>query len=166
MKFVLIVATSAALMIPASGAMASDPDVGCGVGTQIMAGSEGRVSKIAASFLNGLLFQSVSITFGLLNCTNVDGPVVGQNAEAQLKHYASQNFDRLAEDMAMGHGEHLDVVAFLLAVAPEDREHFRATTQAHFEELFPHDRVTVGEMLDNLHQVMASDERLAGYSPS
>lgn len=149
--------------VPTGSALAADPDVGCGVGTQIMEGQKGRPAKLLASFTNGLLFQSVSITFGLLNCTNVDGAVQANADDLRLQHYASQNFDRLAEDIAMGKGERLDVVAHLSGVSPEDQPAFRSFAQQNFEQLFSHDQVTVGEMLSSLKKLMAEDEAFSAY---
>lgn len=149
--------------VPTGAALAADPDVGCGVGTQIMEGQEGRPAKLLASFTNGLLFQSVSITFGLLNCKDVDGKVMADVNEQKLRHYASQNFDRLAEDMARGEGEHLDVVAHLRQIPESDRAAFATLTQRNFETLYSHDQVTVGEMLTALDQLMAKDAVLSAY---
>ncbi len=149
--------------VPSGVAMAADPDVGCGVGTLIMEGQAGRPAKLLASFTNGMLFSSVSVTFGLLNCKNVDGKVVADANQQRLRHYASQNFDRLAEDMARGKGEHLDVVAHLQGVGSEERVAFGAFTQRNFESLFPHDQVTVGEMLDTLDRLLADDEAFSAY---
>ena len=46
----------------------ADNDVGCGVGTMVMEGRSGLPYKLLASLTNGFTFQSISITFGLLNC--------------------------------------------------------------------------------------------------
>ena len=119
-----------------------------------------------ASFTNGLTFQSISITFGLLNCTNVDGAVQANADDLKLQHYASQNFDRLIEDIAVGEGERLDVVAHLRGVRLEDQPAFRSFAQQNFEQLFPHDQVTVGEMLNTLKRLMAEDEVFSAYIDS
>jgi hypothetical protein len=147
-------------------AFAADPDVGCGVGTQVMEGQKGRPAKLMASFTNGLTFQSISITFGLLNCNNVDGAVQANAADLKLQHYASQNFDRLAEEIAAGEGERLDVVAHLRGVRVEDQAAFRSFAQQNFERLFPHDQVTVGEMLSSLKTLMAEDDVFSVYIDS
>jgi hypothetical protein len=144
----------------------ADPDVGCGVGTQVMEGNKGRVSKLAASCINGLTFQSVSITFGLLNCTNVDGAVTADASEMKLRHYASQNFDRLLDDMARGQGENIEALAYLLEIPEADHGAFGRLTQSNFAELFPHPQVTVGEMLNSLDRLMAEDDQFATYARS
>ena len=160
--FVLLVL---ALTLAPAGAVLADDDVGCGVGTQILDGKSGLAAKIGASFINGLTFQSVSLTFGLLNCDG-RGMVTADARDLKLRHYASQNFDRLAEDMAKGRGESLAAFAHLLQVSDEDGAEFRAFAQRHFAELFAHDEVTVGEMLSSLDRLLAEDERLSAYARS
>ncbi len=153
------------LALAPAGMALADNDVGCGVGTQIWEGQKGLPVKLAASFTNGLTFQSISITFGLLNCNGKD-TVTADASEMRLRHYASQNFDRLAEDMARGQGESLEALAYLLRVRAEDRAAFRAFAQAHFDELFTHDHVTAGEMLGSLDALLAEDQELSAYTRS
>ena len=131
----------------------ADNDVGCGVGTMIMEGQEGLVPKLAASCTNGMTFQSISITFGLLNCNGRDTVT----ADAELRKFAAANIDRLARDVARGEGETLEVVAHLLQVDEPARPAFFAYTQAHFEVLFPSADTTSNEMLDSLYRLLASE---------
>ena len=129
----------------------ADNDVGCGVGTMVMEGEKGLGPKLAASCTNGLTFQSISITFGLLNCN-------GRNtvtADAELRKFAAANIDRLARDVARGEGEALEVVAHLLQVSETAKPAFFAYTQAHFEALFPDESTTSNEMLDSLYGLLA-----------
>lgn len=148
----IVVAVTILAMTPAGMALA-DNDIGCGVGTMVMEGQEGPAAKVLGSFTNGLTFQSVSITFGLVNCSG-KGKVTVDASEIRVQHFASQNFDRLSVEMAMGEGEHLDVLASLLDVQPEKRDAFAQLTQTNYERLFPHDQVTVGEMLSSLDGLM------------
>jgi len=153
------------LILAPAGAALADNDVGCGVGTEIWEGQEGLGPKLGASFTNGMLFQSVSITFGLINCDGRD-TVTASADELRLRHYASVNIDQLAEQMAEGQGESLDVFAGLMGVGMGDRVHFASFTQQHFTELYAHDHATVGEMLDTLNRLMAEDTRLSVYARS
>jgi hypothetical protein len=154
----------AAVLIVAPMSMAkADNDVGCGVGTEIWKGKVGLPFKLMASTTNGMLFQSVSITFGLLNCSDGTGAV---SASAQTRHFAAINFDNIARDVALGGGESLDTLSTLLEVDTADRLAFARTAQSHFDELFPSDRVTSNEMLENLDRVMRRDEHLSIYSRS
>jgi hypothetical protein len=137
----------------------ADDDVGCGVGTTIMEGENGLIPHLLASFTNGLTFQSISLTLGVMGCDTNDTIT----ADAQLRKFASGNIDRLSRDMAMGGGESLDALALLLGVAREDRPAFGRTVQANFGELFPSDTTSVGEMLNALDGVLARDAQLARY---
>jgi len=141
------------LMLAPAGFAVADDDIGCGVGTQIMEGQSGLPAKLLGSFINQLTFQSISITFGLVNCDG-QNKVSADAGDIRVQHFAAENFDRLSVEMAQGGGEHLDVLAGLLAV--EDRDAFAVMTQTHFETLFPSDQTTVGEMLSALDHLIAS----------
>jgi|TARA_B110000914_G_C15280976_1_gene362092 hypothetical protein len=148
----IVVAATILAMAPAGVALA-DNDIGCGVGTMVMEGQVGPPAKILGSLTNGVTFQSISITFGLLNCSG-QGKVTADASDIRVQHFASQNLDRLSVEMAKGEGEHLNVLASLLDVAPAHRAEFAQLTQENFEQLFPHDQVTVGEMLSSLDGLM------------
>lgn len=152
------VALALVVGVPFQAALADD-DIGCGVGTTIMEGENGLIPHLLGSFTNGLTFQSISLTLGVMGCDTNDTIT----ADAQLRKFASGNIDRLSRDMALGGGESLDAFAALLGVAPEDRPTFGRTVQASFGELFPADTTTVGEMLDALDGVLARDAQLARY---
>jgi hypothetical protein len=147
-------------ILGAGSAALADNDVGCGVGTMVMEGESGVGYKLLASCTNHITFQSVSVTFGLINCDG-QGTVT-----AQLNHFTGSNFDRLAADMATGEGETLAAFSVLLEVAPADRESFNAFTQAHFAELFPEDTTRAGEMLDTLDRLLHQDTQLQVYARS
>jgi hypothetical protein len=151
-------------LVSAGGALA-DNDVGCGVGTEVWKGQTGLGPKLAASFTNGLTFQSISVTFGLINCNGQD-TVTADAGTLRLRHYASVNFDRLAEEMAMGGGQRLDAFAALLDIPATDRAEFAAFTQRNFSSLYDHDHVTVGEMLTSLDRLLTEDPALRAYARS
>jgi hypothetical protein len=134
-----------------AGAAIADNDVGCGVGTQVWEGQKGLLPKLGASCTNGLTFQSISITFGLLNCNGRDTVT----ADAELRKFAAANIDRLARETARGEGETLEAFASLLGVTESDRPLFGRWAQSHFDELYPHSRTTSGEMLDAMHRLLA-----------
>ena len=145
MRSIRIILLAAALfMVPSLAA--ADNEVGCGVGTMVMEGESGLLPHLAASLTNGMTFNSISLTFGLINCD----PDTKVTADAQLRGFASSNFDGLTRDIANGGGETLDAFALMLGVSERDNEAFAAFAQANFVELFPSERTTVGEMLDAL----------------
>ena len=150
---ILLVAT------PLTTALA-DNDVGCGVGTQVMEGKTGLEYKLAASFTNGLTFQTISITFGLLNCDGRNTVTV----DSQLRHFMDTNIDQLARDMSTGRGEALDALSGLLGVIESDRASFAAFTQREYAALFSSDSIGSTELLENLNRRLALDARLAAYA--
>lgn len=155
-KFTKAILLAAALIFAPLSAAQADNDIGCGVGTEIFKGQAGPVQKILASWTNGFLFQSVSITFGLLNCGSLNDTIT---ASAQTRHFAAANIDALARDAAMGRGESLDTLAALLEI--EDTDAFGQFAQTNYDALFPTATVTSEELLVSLDRLMATDERFA-----
>lgn len=151
--------TALLLTIPTVGAFA-DPDIGCGLGTQIWTGSKGVAPKVLGATTNGTLGnQTFGISSGTLGCRQ-GGTVT---ADAKLQLFTSGNLERLARDMAHGNGETLDAFAALLGIREADRSAFFSFTQAHFADLYAGDTVTAGAMLDSLERLMAADTRFAAY---
>lgn len=141
-------------------ALAGDPDVGCGWGTQAFRGKSGVAYKVMAATTNGSLgSQTFGISSGTAGCGR--GGIV--KAEARVVRYAAANIDTLAGEMAAGEGESLDTLAVLLGVADPDTAAFHRLTKANFAALFPSDQVSAGEMLGTLAQLMAADQQLAKY---
>ena len=150
------------LIIAPMSVAKADNDVGCGVGTEIWKGNSGLEFKLMASFTNSFLFQSISVTFGLINCDG-RGTVT---ASARTRHYVSSQLDRIARDSAIGGGESLDTLATLLDVPVMDRLAFADLAQTHFDVLFPTDNVTSDEMLQTLARLMREDEQLSANARS
>ncbi|MBW2241670.1 MAG: DUF3015 family protein [Deltaproteobacteria bacterium] len=133
-----------------SGVALADNDVGCGVGTTLMAGRSGLVSHVLASWTNGSTGNSVSLTFNSFGCDST-GEVT---ADAQLRKFAAANIDQLAHDVARGEGEALAAFAHLLGVQGSQAEVFGAFTQAHFETLFPSADVDSNQMIDAFYGLL------------
>ncbi len=151
---------AALFMVVASGAAFADPDIGCGLGTQIWTGSKGIAPKVLGATTNGTSgSQTFGITSGTLGC-HKGGTV---RADAKVQIFTGANLDRLARDMAQGGGETLDAFATLLGIRNEDKAAFFRMTQARFADLFAGDAVTAGAMLASLERAMASDERFTAY---
>ena len=141
------------VVAPLSAAKA-DNDIGCGVGTEVFKGQSGPIQKLAASWTNGITFQSISITFGLLNCGTLNDTIT---ASAATRHFAATSLDHLAQDAAMGGGESLDALSALLEIPAADRAAFGQFAQSHFDALFPTAEVTSDEMLESLDRLMRED---------
>ena len=154
-----LIFTALLVAIP-TGAAFADPDIGCGLGTQIWTGSKGIAPKVLGATTNGSFGnQTFGITSGTIGCRQ--GGTVTADAKVQI--FAGSNLDRLARDMAQGGGETLDAFASLLGIRTEDRPAFFRLTQARFAELYAGDSVAAGAMLDSLEHAMASDERFSSY---
>lgn len=151
----------AGLVVCGAPAVWADPDVGCGLGTQIWEGQSGSVVKAFAATTNGTSGnQTFGVTSGTCGC-NQGGTVT---AEARLRMFASANLDTLARDMAHGEGETLQAFSRLWGVAPADQAAFFAFTRTHFEDLFADESVTAGRMLEVLQELLAEDRALAVYA--
>ena len=167
--------TALLIAIP-SGSAFADPDIGCGLGTQIWTGSKGIAPKVLGATTNGSFGnQTFGITSGTIGC-HQGGTVT---ADAKVQIFTGANLDRLARDqavdgdravlarlardMAQGGGETLDAFASLLGIRAEDKPAFFRLTQARFADLYAGDAVTAGAMLTSLEGAMAGDERFASY---
>ena len=98
MRKMLAIATLG-VFVSSGVALAGDPDVGCGWGTQAFNGKVGVAPKVMAATTNGFHgSQTFGISSGTAGCSQ--GGMV--KAEAQLRMYAGANIDTLASDMAAG----------------------------------------------------------------
>jgi hypothetical protein len=137
-------------LAPAGAAQAA-----CGIGTTIWQGRQGAVPWLAALTTDFWTFKGISTTFEIAGCTEKDN-LLKRLTSAKVRHYAGNNFDRLAVDMARGEGEHLDAFAHLWQVDEEDRAEFTTL----------HDNVTVAEFLSELVRLMVEHETLSRYVQS
>lgn len=158
MKKILAVAVLAIAPVTASYA---DNDAGCGLGSQLMAGNEGVLYKLLATYTNGLLGnQTFGITSGTLGCN-------GRNkvtANAELTKFASANLDQLSAEMAAGSGEALAALASMYEVDSADRATFYTFARSNYASVFATADVTAGEVVESLTALMAKDSRLARYA--
>jgi hypothetical protein len=152
----------ALLLVMPAGAAFADPDIGCGLGTQLWEGNKGLAPKVLGATTNGSFGnQTFGLTFNTIGC-NGTGTVT---ADARLHMFAGANLDHLARDMANGQGETLDALATLMNVQASDRAAFAEFTRVHFPAIFAGEgEVTAAAMLTSLRGLLAQDERLAGYA--
>ena len=155
----LIILALVLVLAPVGSAQAT-----CGIGSQIWEGDTSLGATVLASLTNFWTFKAISTTFNIAGCK--EGDTLFGGFDAKVHHFAIANFDRLARDMARGSGEHLDAFATLMQVSHDDQPEFRSLAKENFALLFPHDRVTVGELLVTLDRLMAEDEKLSGHVES
>jgi hypothetical protein len=149
------------LLSPVSIALA-DPDIGCGLGTQLWEGTEGgAIPRALGATTNGTSGnQTFGISSGTSGCNN-DGAIT---ASARLPVYADANFDQLAKDMSRGQGESLTTLASLYGISADDQGAFFSVAKDRYGDIFTHSGITATEMLRNLNAVMASVPALSRYA--
>ena len=150
-------------VLASAGTALADKDIGCGWGTMLWEGQEGVPQKVLGATTNGTFGNQ---TFGISSETAGCRRSGIIKVDARTTMFAAANVDRLARDMAMGQGESLDTLAYLMGIVPHDQPHFFHLTKTHFGEIFSSDDITAGEMLTNLNGVLAADPQLAKYARS
>lgn len=150
-----------ALLAATANVATADQDIGCGLGSMIMAGQSGPIFKVLGATTNGTFGnQTFGITTGTLGCQS-SGAI---SSRARLGMFTGSNLDRLARDMSVGQGETLNVLADLMGVKGADKDHFFQATRTNFGKIFAPENETAGEILAALEQVMANDRVLATYT--
>lgn len=155
-----MIAVLAIAMVPFTAARA-DNDAGCGLGTQLMAGNEGVLYKLLATYTNGLFFNGTfGITSGTLGCNGRNKVTV----DAGLVKFASANIDQLSAEMASGEGEALSAFASIYGVAETDRAAFYGLAKANYASIFASTDVTADEIVNNVNGLLATNAQLAHYA--
>ena len=136
----------------------------CGIGSTIWEGNNGTLPWLAALTTDIFTFKGISTTFEIGGCTEKDN-IFKRAASEKVRYYASNNFDRLAVDVARGQGEHLQAFTHLLRIVEKDQGDFTTLAQRNFDVLLAHDTVTADEFLTKLFSLMAEHETLSRYVP-
>lgn len=152
------IALVSALVLSSTVAFA-DNDIGCGLGTQVWAGKEGKVAKILGATTNGTFAnQLFGITFGTLGCGER-----GNKVTVQVVEFVDGNSEALARDMATGQGENLEVLAQLLNIQDQDQARFYTVVKANFATIYTAG-ATTADVVTALHQVLSGDDVLKTYA--
>lgn len=155
MKKLILIATMLAAFPLLS--QAASRGAGCGVGAVLFDGQTGTAPHVLAATTNGSLFDTVSMTFGIMGCdTSV---TITASADAFLK----DNIDKVARDMSSGQGEALETLANLLRIDDADKSTFYMATQQNFDRIFSREDISSIEVLVTLVGVMKEDKALAKY---
>ncbi|MBE0380259.1 DUF3015 domain-containing protein [Pseudoalteromonas sp. S3260] len=157
-----LIAVAAISLLPFSNAMA-DQDIGCGLGSMLFAGKDGKAVKVLGATTNGTSGnQTFGITFGTLGCDGT-GTVT---SSAKIAQFIDGNMEQLARDMSQGEGETLSTLAEIWGVQDQDKAAFNALAQSQFATVFTSENVTSQTVLENLNSVVASDASLSAYTLS
>jgi hypothetical protein len=96
-------------------ASATQESVGCGLGTMIFQNTNGLLWSLFALTTNTTTFQTVSMTFGLLNCP------AGASVRGRIASFIEFNKPELAIEIAQGKGERLLALVEMYGVKESDR---------------------------------------------
>ncbi|EKO3794304.1 MULTISPECIES: DUF3015 family protein [Vibrio] len=154
-------AVAALVALPFSNAVMADSDIGCGVGTMIFDGKEGKVFKVLGATTNGTSGnQTFGITFGTLGCDGT-GTI---NSAQKLALFIDGNLDNLARDIARGEGETLATLSEVWGIQASDKAAFNQLAKENFANVFQSENVTSQEVFTNLNALVAQDQTLAAYT--
>ncbi|WP_217512001.1 DUF3015 family protein [Vibrio metschnikovii] len=154
-------AVAALVALPFSNAVMADSDIGCGVGTMIFDGKEGKVFKVLGATTNGTSGnQTFGITFGTLGCDGT-GTI---NSAQKLALFIDGNLDNLARDIARGEGETLATLSEVWGIQASDKAAFNQLAKENFANVFQSENVTSQEVFTNLNTLVAQDRALAAYT--
>ena len=157
-----IIAVAAFTLLPLTQAFA-DQDIGCGLGSMVFAGQEGKVVKVLGATTNGTSGnQTFGITFGTLGCDGT-GPVTSTET---VSLFIDGNVDQLARDMSKGEGEALDTLAEVWGIVEQDKAAFASLAKANFSSVFSSENVTSQTVLENLNRLVANNAALSNYKLS
>lgn len=156
---VMVAAAVAAL--PFTAQAGGDDDVStCGWGSKVWEGQSGLAPKVLAVTTNGTSYnQTFGITSGTSGCTQ-DGTV---KSNWKLSHFIDGNKSKLARDMSRGSGETLDALVQLIGVSEQDKAAFVQSARDNMARIFPSTDASTKDILAGLREVLASDDKLAGY---
>ena len=121
--------------------------------------SNSKVTQVLGATTNNTFGnQTFGITSGTSGCTE-DGAVKLVKA---VEVFAEVNLDSLRREMAVGHGEFVDVFAGLLGAGEKNRPAMTRFFQAHYSELFPSAGTSSMEMLQRLSLQLTAHPELLG----
>jgi len=144
---------------------AKNPDTGpgCGLGTLAWADykhPKNIAPQVMMATTNGMLFNTVGISFGLSGCTN-DGAVM---AEHKAEMFVASTFESLSEDMARGQGEHLASLATLMGVPAEHQPAFFSLAQDRYRTLTERGEVSPLAVIKAIQEAVVGHPLLAGVA--
>ncbi len=147
-----------ALALLAAAGMASAAKygtAGCGIGSLAFGDQKGPIQIVAATLNDILIPQTSAITTGTSNCTE-DGVALVDRERAL---FAEANFDVIKQEIAMGKGENVSVLASLYGCDGASVGSFGSAVRAHYAAIGT--SVSAPEMLQAIDGVVRSDAALS-----
>ena len=109
-------ALSLIVMVSSNANASSTQDsVGCGIGTAIFQSSNGLIWSLLAMTTNTTTFNTVSMTFGLINCPS------SASLRGRIASFIDFNKPVLAVEVAQGKGDHLEALVEMFGVKEANR---------------------------------------------
>ena len=137
----------------------ADTGPGCGWGAMLFEGKDGLGPNVLAATTNGSTGnQTFGMTTGTAGC-DPSKPVTTSAAD----DFLNSNMDKLAKDMAIGHGESLHTLAGLLGIDEKDQSEFYRVTKDNFTNIFDSAHTNSRDVLISLRMVMKQNARLSKY---
>lgn len=131
---------------------------GCGLGAVVFGNQPGKVQIVAAILNNLISPQTSAITSGTSNC-HEDGIL---KAEAEQQIYVEMNLDGIKAEMAMGKGEKLNSLAYLMGCSKDSTPVFGNTARTNFDKIIvAHDENSAEWVHYRLKEVISSDKELS-----
>jgi hypothetical protein len=131
---------------------------GCGPGKMVFEGQRGILPQVLAVTTNNFYgpWQMFAISSGTSGC---DSNAVIMT-DRQQEEFVSANLDELSQQMAVGRGEHLALLAAIMGCDATTTHDFGAMTQVRYEVLFPHVELEARELLQTLRHEIAVEPAL------
>jgi hypothetical protein len=113
-------------------ASTTQDSVGCGVGTMIFQSSSGLLWSLFALTTNTTTFNTVSMTFGLVNCPS------GASVRGRIASFIEFNKPELAVEIAQGKGDHLDALVEMYGIKASNRNAAVSALKSNQITIFSH----------------------------
>lgn len=118
-------------------ASTTQDSVGCGVGTMIFQNSNGLLWSLFALTTNTTTFNTVSMTFGLVNCP------AGASVRGRIASFIEFNRPELAVEIAQGKGDHLSALVEMYGVKASNRVAAFNALKSNQISIFSHQSVAM-----------------------
>lgn len=160
MSFGRAAAAAALLTAPLMTLAAGDNVGACGPGSRLFEGQSGIAPQVLAVTTNSFAgINTFAMSSGTSGCSQ-DGKV---SSNWKTAAFIDSNKDRLARDLSRGNGESLDSLAQLLGVKDQDKAAFVRTTRDNMARIFPSAEASTQDIRVGLREVLAANDKLAGY---
>lgn len=128
---------------------------GCGIGSLAFGDQKGMIQIVAATVNNVVVPQTSAITTGTSNCTE-DGVALVDRERAL---FAEANFDVIKQEIAMGKGENVSVLASLYGCDGASVGSFGSAVQSNYSTIGK--SASAPEMLDAIDGLVRSNAALS-----